>query len=430
LTSKNLAGGLAVLKVRDFTLYIGARFCSTIAAQMIIMAVGWQVYHLTGRVFDLGLIGLSQFLPFLCLVLFAGHAADQFDRRNIILVCLCIYGSCACVLLGFALGRVSSPLPIFAVLAVLGVARAFQLPASQSFVPTIVPADSLRNALAINSSANQVATIAGPSAGGVLYAVAESGFGRASGAELVYGAAAILLSAATAMVALVRKRRVPSPRSAVSWSSLLKGLHFIWHRKTVLGAISLDLFAVLFGGATALLPAFTRDVLHAGPEVFGYLRAAPGIGAGLTALWLAYRPISRHVGATMFVSVAAFGVATMVFGLTHTFWVAMSALLVLGVGDMISVFIRSLLVQLETPDEIRGRVSAVNSVFVGASNELGEFESGLTAAWFGLVPAIVVGGAATLVVAALWARVFFPVLWRMQSFEQLKDEKALGRSRS
>ncbi len=430
MTSKNIAGGLAVLQIRDFTLYIGARFCSAIAAQMIIMAVGWQVYHLTGRVFDLGLVGLSQFLPFLCLVLFAGHAADQFDRRLIILVCLCTYGLCACVLLGFALGKVASPLPIFAVLAVLGVARAFQLPASQSFVPTIVPVESLRNALAINSSANQVATIAGPSAGGVLYAVAESGLGRASGAELVYGAAAILLLAATAMLALVRKRRAPSPRSAVSWSSLLKGLHFIWHRKTVLGAISLDLFAVLFGGATALLPAFTRDVLHAGPEVFGYLRAAPGIGAGATALWLAYRPVSRHVGATMFVSVAAFGIATMVFGLTHTFWVAMGALLILGVGDMISVFIRSLLVQLETPDEIRGRVSAVNSVFIGASNELGEFESGLTAAWFGLVPAIVVGGAATLVVAALWARVFFPVLWRMQSFEQLKDEKTLGKSRS
>jgi MFS family permease len=430
LTSKNLAGGFAVLKIRDFTLYMGARFCSTIAAQMIIMAVGWQVYHLTGRVFDLGLIGLSQFLPFLCLVLFAGHAADQFDRRHIILACLCTYGICAGLLLGFALGQVASTPPIFAVLAVLGVARAFQLPASQSFVPTIVPAESLRNALAINSSANQVATIAGPSAGGVLYAVAESGYGRASGAEMVYAAAAILLLAATVMVALVRKRRVPSPRSAVSWSSLLKGLRFIWHRKTVLGAISLDLFAVLFGGATALLPAFTRDVLHAGPEVFGYLRAAPGIGAGLTALWLAYRPISRHVGATMFVSVAAFGVATMVFGITHTFWVAMGALLILGVGDMISVFIRSLLVQLETPDEIRGRVSAVNSVFIGASNELGEFESGLTAAWLGLVPAIVVGGAATLVVAALWARVFFPVLWRMQSFEQLKDEKTLGRSRS
>jgi MFS family permease len=200
----------------------------------------------------------------------------------------------------------------------------------------------------------------------------------------------------------------------------------VWHRKTVLGAISLDLFAVLFGGATALLPAYTRDVLHAGPEVFGYLRAAPGVGAGITALWLAFRPVSRHVGVTMLAGVAAFGAATVVFGLTQRFWVAMTALVILGIGDMISVFIRSLLVQLETPDEIRGRVSAVNAVFIGASNELGEFESGTTAAWFGLVPAIVVGGAATLVVTLLWARVFFPQLWRLQTFDQLKELKPDG----
>jgi MFS family permease len=202
---------------------------------------------------------------------------------------------------------------------------------------------------------------------------------------------------------------------------LLEGLRFIWRRKTVLGAISLDLFAVLFGGATALLPAYTRDVLHGGPEVFGYLRAAPGVGAGATALWLAFRPISRRVGVTMFTGVGAFGLATMALGLTHWFWLAMIALVVLGIGDMCSVFIRSLLVQLQTPDEIRGRVSAVNSVFIGASNELGEFESGLTASWWGLVPAIIAGGALTLVVSVLWARLLFPKLWRMQTFDQLKD---------
>ncbi len=389
---------------------------------MIIMAVGWQVYRLTGRVLDLGLIGLSQFLPFLCLVLFAGHAADQFDRRIILLLCLCTYGACSVLLLVFALLQLTSTLPIFAVLGILGIARAFQLPASQSFVPTIVPGASLRNALAVNSSANQVATILGPSAGGVLYALAETDIGRDSGAKLVYVAAGILLLSGIVMLALLRKRRTASYRSPASWSSLLLGLHFIWRRKMVLGAISLDLFAVLFGGATALLPAYTRDVLHAGPEVFGYLRAAPGVGAGLTALWLAYRPVSRQIGVTMFAGVAAFGVATVILGLTRIFWVAMIALVVLGIGDMISVFIRSLLVQLETPDEIRGRVSAVNSVFIGASNELGEFESGFTAAWFGLGPAIVIGGAATLVVTFLWAKVFFPVLWRLQTFDQAKDE--------
>jgi MFS family permease len=429
LSSDGVAGGFAVLKNRDFMLYLGSRFCSSIAAQMIIAAVGWQVYHLTGRVLDLGLIGLSQFLPFLSLVLFAGHAADRFDRRLIILLCLCAYGICASLLLAFTLAKLGSAVPIFAVLAILGVARAFQLPTSQSFIPTLVAGPALRNALAVNSSANQVATIAGPSAAGILYVLPESAFGRASGAEMVYGAATLLLLAAILMVVMLHKRRVPT-LAAMSRASLLLGLRFVWRRKMVLGAISLDLFAVLFGGATALLPAFTRDVLHAGPEVFGLLRAAPGIGAGATALWLAFRPVSRHVGHVMFAGVAAFGLATVVFGLTHTIWVAMTALVVLGVGDMISVFIRSLLVQLDTPDEIRGRVSAVNSVFIGASNELGEFESGFTAAWLGLVPAIVVGGAATLAVTVLWARVLFPSLWRMHTFEQLKEDTADGTSRS
>jgi MFS family permease len=414
-------GGFAILRNRDFSLYLCSRFFATIATQMIIMAVGWQVYHITGRVLDLGLIGLSQFLPFFCLVLFSGHVADQFDRRIIIMAGQISFTLCALLLLSLAWLKTTTTLPIFAVLAVFGVTRAFQVPASQSFLPTIVPTAALRNALPINSSANQVAAIAGPSIGGVLYALAEGRLGHNSGASVVYGAAAALLLLAIAMVGLIRKRRLPSSRSLLSWATLLEGLRFVWHRKTVLGAISLDLFAVLFGGATALLPAYTRDVLHAGPEVFGYLRAAPGIGAGLMALWLAFRPVSRHVGVTMFAGVAAFGAATVVLGLTQRFWVAMCALLVLGIGDMISVFVRSLLVQLETPDEIRGRVSAVNSVFIGASNELGEFESGTTAAWFGLVPAIVVGGAATLLVTVLWARVFFPRLWRMQTFEQLKE---------
>jgi MFS family permease len=412
-----VTGGFAVLKNRDFSLYLCSRFFASIATQMVIMAVGWQVYHLTGRVLDLGLIGLSQFLPFLCLVLFSGHAADQFDRRTIIMLGHCAYAVCTLLLLGFAWTNIRSTLPIFAVLAVLGITRAFQMPAAQSFVPNIVPIATLRNALAINSSANQVAAIVGPSIGGIVYALAEHRFGQNSGAGVVYGAAAILLLAAITLVALIQKRRLPSARSVLAWSTLLQGLHFVWHRKTVLGAISLDLFAVLFGGATALLPAYTRDVLHAGPDVFGYLRAAPGIGAGASAVWLAFRPVSRNVGVTMFAGVAAFGLATVVLGLTHLFWVAMIALVILGMGDMISVFVRSLLVQLQTPDEIRGRVSAVTAVFIGASNELGEFESGTTAAWFGLVPAIVIGGVATIIVTVLWARVFFPALWRMQTFE-------------
>lgn len=412
-----MTGGVAVLRNRDFRLYLGSRFCASIATQMVIMAVGWQVYHITGRVLDLGLIGLSQFLPFLCLVLFSGHVADQFDRRLIIMLGHCAYAVCTVLLLSFAWLNLRTTLPIFAVLAFLGITRAFQMPAAQSFVPTIVTTANLRNALALNSSANQVASILGPSVGGIVYAIAEGRLGQNTGAGVVYGAAAILVLAAITLVSLIRKRRLAASRAALSWSSLLPGLHFVWHRKTVLGAISLDLFAVLFGGATALLPAYTREVLHAGPDVFGYLRAAPGIGAGAMALWLAFRPISRHVGVTMFTGVAAFGMATVVLGLTHQFCVALIALVILGMGDMISVFVRSLLVQLQTPDEIRGRVSAVTSVFIGTSNELGEFESGTTAAWFGLVPAIVIGGVATMVITVLWARVFFPALWRMQTFE-------------
>jgi MFS family permease len=412
-----VTGGFAVLRNRDFSLYLCSRFFASIATQMVIMAVGWQVYHITGRVLDLGLIGLSQFLPFLCLVLFSGHVADQFDRRIIIMLGHCAYSLCTLLLFGFAWMKVETTLPIFGVLSILGITRAFQMPAAQSFVPTIVPIATLRNALAINSSTNQIAAILGPSLGGIVYVLAERGFGQNSGAGVVYGAAAILLLAAITLVALIHKRRLPSARSVLAWSTLLQGLRFVWQRKTVLGAISLDLFAVLFGGATALLPAYTRDVLHAGPDVFGYLRAAPAIGAGVTAVWLAFRPVSRNVGITMFAGVAAFGMATVVLGLTHLFWVAMIALVILGIGDMISVFVRSLLVQLQTPDEIRGRVSAVTAVFIGASNELGEFESGITAAWFGLVPAIVIGGVATIIVTVAWARFLFPALWRMRTFE-------------
>jgi MFS family permease len=416
--------GLAVLKHRDFTLYLTARLSSSVAAQMIIIAVGWQVYAITGRVLDLGLIGLSQFLPFLCLSLFAGHAADQYDRRWIIRLCLLTYLSCALLLLVLALHHLEIVWPIYGVLAVLGVARAFQTPAAQAFVPNLVPQSSLGNAIAISSSTFQVSTIAGPSIGGVVYALGQSANGFHSGAAFVYGTAAALMVISVAAMMLIKTRRILAERTAATWHSLLEGLRFVWRQKPVLGAISLDLFAVLFGGATALLPAFTKDVLHAGPEVFGALRAAPGVGAAATALWLTWRPVTRRIGVCMYGGVAVFGVATLVFGLTERVWVALVALACLGAGDMVSVYIRQLLVQLETPDAIRGRVSAVNSVFIGASNELGEFESGVTAAWFGLVPSIVVGGVVTLVVTVLWAGVLFPRLWRLQTFEQLKDRSA------
>jgi MFS family permease len=418
------ARGFAVFRERDFSLFLLARFLSQVAVQMMVIAVGWQVYHLSGRLIDLGLIGLSQFLPFLCLGLIAGHAADVYERRVIMMLCLTAFLVCALLLFGFARLSIASVWPIFGVLAILGVARAFLSPAAQSFVPNIVPLPVLGNAIAINSSANQVAIIAGPSIGGLIYALGQSSRAPNDGAQWVFGTAAVLAAAGVGLLALLKRRKSDRGATEASWDRLLEGLRFIWRRKTVLGAISLDLFAVLFGGATALLPAFTKDVLHAGPEVFGCLRAAPGVGAVLMALWLTVRPVRRRVGLFMFGGVAIFGVSTIVFGLTHSFWVALTALVLLGVGDMASVYTRGLLVQLETPDAIRGRVSAVNSVFIGASNELGEFESGFTAAWLGLVPAIVLGGGVTLLVALLWAGVFFPVLRRLHSFEQLKEHRA------
>jgi MFS family permease len=424
LTGSAATRGFAVFRERDFTLFLVARFFGQVAVQMLVIAVGWQVYHLTGRVLDLGLIGLSQFLPFLCLALFAGHAADVHERRVIIMLCLSAFLVCALLLFSFARLAVASVWPIFGVLALLGVARAFLSPAAQSFVPNIVPQAVLGNAIAINSSANQVATIAGPSVGGLIYALGQSSHASNSGAQWVFGTAAALLAAGVGLLSLLKSRKTNRGAPAATWDQLLQGLRFIWRRKTVLGAISLDLFAVLFGGATALLPAFTKDVLHAGPEVFGCLRAAPGVGAVLMALWLTVQPVRRRVGLFMFGGVALFGVGTIVFGLTDHLWVALAALVLMGVGDMASVYTRGLLVQLETPDTIRGRVSAVNSVFIGASNELGEFESGFTAAWFGLVPAIVLGGGVTLLVALLWAGVFFPVLRRLHSFEELKEHRA------
>ncbi len=409
------------LRYRDFRLFIAGKLCATLADQMIIVAVGWQVYQMTGRLLDLGLIGLSQFLPFVALALFAGHAADQFDRRKIIIFCGMAQGlGAAALIVALSMG-VDSVVPIFAALGFLGVSRAFQTPANQALLPNLVPSAAFDSAVAVNSSSWQIGAVAGPSLGGLVYALAEHGVGHGRGAVVVYSAAVILLIASTALVALIRTRFTKPERTSFAAAGLLEGIRFVFHRKPVLGAISLDLFAVLFGGATALLPAFTRDVLHAGPSVFGLLRAAPAVGAAITALVLVFLPIRRHVGPWMFGGVAVFGMATLIYALSRNAWLAGAALVVLGAGDMLSVFIRHILVQLETPDAIRGRVSAVNSVFIGASNELGEFESGLTAAWLGLVPALVVGGILTLAVTVLWAKVWFPMLWKMDSFDQYRS---------
>ncbi len=411
-------GGFAALAHRDFTLFLTAKFFTAVAGQMLVVAVGWQVYQMTGRLIDLGLIGLSQFLPFVAMALFAGHAADRYDRKLVIVLCNVAHLLCALALLGMTMFKVTSVLPIFSALAFLGVARAFHAPAAQAIMPNLVPSAAFSNAVALNSSTWQIATVAGPSLGGLLYSLAEGTIGHDTGAALVYAVASVMLLTAVLLMSFTRSHKAASDSTEMSWSDMLEGFRFVWRRKPVLGAISLDLFAVLFGGATALLPAFTHDVLHAGPDVFGLLRAAPGVGAGITAVVLAFRPITRRVGVWMFGGVIVFGITTIVYALSRDVWLALAALVLLGAGDMVSVFIRHILVQMETPDQIRGRVSAVNSVFIGASNELGEFESGLTAAWIGLVPALVAGGVLTLVVAFLWARVWFPMLWRMNSFDE------------
>jgi len=413
-------GGFEALRHRDFTLFLLAKFFTSVSSQMLVVAVGWQVYAMTGRLLDLGLIGLSQFLPFVVLALFAGHVADRYDRKRVLVLCNLALLVCVIALLWMTLARISHVWPIFLALGGLGVARAFHAPTAQAIMPNLVPLRAFGNAVALNSSTWQIAAVAGPSLGGVLYSVAAGAFhdgGLESGAALVYAISALLLLGAVVMMSLTRSHKPAHAGQELTLSQMLEGFRFVWRRRPVLGAISLDLFAVLFGGATALLPAFTRDVLHAGPDVFGLLRAAPGVGAGITAVVLAFRPVSRRIGKHMFGGVIVFGIATLVYALSREVWLALVALTMLGAGDMVSVYVRHILVQLETPDRIRGRVSAVNSVFIGASNELGEFESGLTAAWFGLIPSLLLGGVLSLVVVFLWARLWFPMLWRMDTFD-------------
>jgi len=405
---------LSVLRHPDVLRFVSARFLATLAAQIQLVAVGWQMYAVTGDPLDLGLIGLSQFIPFVTLILPAGHAADHYDRSRIVTLCYVTEALCAVVLLTMTLSGLQARWPILFAMLLLGGARAFSMPGAQSLLPNLVPPESFTRAVALNSSAFQVATVAGPALGGLLYL---------AGPATVYGSVLALAVIAAVLMSGVRGGRghLNAQREPASWQTLLSGLKFVRSRPVVLGAISLDLFAVLLGGATALLPLFASDILHVGPGGLGLLRTAPGIGAALCAFVIAMMPITRHVGPWMFGGVAVFGAATIVFGLSTNFYLSMLALTVLGAADMVSVYVRHLLVQLETPDFIRGRVSAVSSVFIGASNELGDFESGLTAKWWGAVRAVVIGGIATLVVTGVWTRLF-PVLWRMQEFPGKRND--------
>jgi MFS family permease len=398
---------LSVLRYRGYAAYAAARFCTTLCWQMLSVAVGWQVYALTRNPLDLGYLGLVQFLPFVLLVLPGGYVADHADRRLVLTTAYLGAALCAGALLWFSLAGSQSAWPIFAVMTVFGAGRAFWMPAGQSMTPNLVPVEAFPGAVALNSMIFEAGVIAGPAIGGVLYLV---------GPSVVYCSVAVMLVVSAALIASIKPVRALAAGSSQT-ADLLDGLRYVLHHRALLGAITLDLFGVLFGGATALLPAYARDVLHVGPAGLGLLRTATGVGATVTAVALVIAPIERRVGRWMFAGVALFGASTIVFGLSRAFTLSLVALVLLGMGDMVSVYIRGVLVQLETPDAIRGRVSAVGSMFVGASNELGEFESGITAGWFGLVPAVVLGGVLTLAVVGSYLTLF-PQLWGMDRFRR------------
>ena len=399
----------------DYLRLMGARISGTAANQMLMVALAWQMYDLTGSAWDLGLVGLVQFVPALVLTLPAGHLADRHDRRWLLACSLLLQAAVAAVLLVGSGGGWVQREWILGLSVLLGAARALQMPTLQALTPSLVPASLLPRAVAASSSAMQAAIIAGPALGGALYAwgpraLAPGGVtGSAAGAVAVYGVSLVLMTVAVLAVLAIRQRARPARHTAADLASLTAGLRFIWQRPVVLGAISLDLFAVLLGGATALLPIFARDILHTGPEGLGLLRAAPALGALAVGLWLSQAPIHRAAGRWLLGAVAVYGLATIGFALATAFWWAFGLLAVAGGADMISVVIRQSLVQLETPDDMRGRVGAVNSVFIGASNQLGEFESGATAAWLGPVGSVLLGGVGTLLVVGLWWR-WFPAL--------------------
>lgn len=380
-----------------FRLFWTSRFLANFAAQIVSVSIGWQIYDLTHNPFDLGLVGLVQFAPALVLVLYAGHAADRFNRRAIMAACQLVEsGIAAAIVLLTATGLISATW-IFALLFVFGVARAFMNPAASSLVPNLVPAEDFAGAIALSTTSWQIANIVGPAVGGVLY-----GFGP----TVAYGVAFAMFAGASITIMMVPRPPQKAMSEPRSWSTLLAGFSYIRREKVVLGAISLDLFAVLLGGATALLPIYVRDIIQVGPWGLGLLRSAMGIGGILMAAWLTMRPINDRAGVLMFTAVAFFGGFVVLFGLSTTLWLSVLALALAGAADMISVYVRETLLQLWTPDEVRGRVNAVNNVFIGASNELGEFRAGTMAALIGAVPAVVVGGIGTLVVAGLWAWAF------------------------
>jgi MFS family permease len=412
MTAVSQSGGgfRSAFRHRAFALFWTARVCSMLAIQMQVVAVGWQIYDMTSDPLDLGLVGLFQFLPSLALALFAGHVVDSHDRKRILFGALTTECVAVAGLFAATLAGALSPPAIFATVALIGVAKAFEGPANQALLSAMVPLEDLPNAVAWQSSGVQVAQISGPALGGLLYI---------AGPAVVYGVSAAMLLVAVLLILATRPRPVTMVRRSMSWSTLLAGAAFIRSRPEILGAISLDLFAVLLGGATALLPIYARDILHVGPWGLGLLRSAPALGALVMAVAITRWGVRRHAGRWMLIAVAGFGAATILFGLSADPVLSFIALLAVGATDQVSMFVRQTLIQLSTPDDMRGRVGAVASLFIGASNQLGEFESGAAAAAFGAVTAVVAGGVGAVGLAAVWAW-RFPALRRI---DRLSDTK-------
>jgi MFS family permease len=407
-----VASPQTLYRPRDFSFYISSRFLSTVAMQVQSVAIGWQIYDIERTPLALGLVGLCEFVPMFLLTLPAGEIADRFDQRRVLAIAQVVQAACAGLFLLFSLTSPHKAVPFYGVLVLFGAARGFSGPSGQSLLAFLVPPEKLGRSIALGSSAFTAAVIAGPALGGFLFAL---------GPIPTYSVClAGFLVAGVLYGGLGGRRVVHSATEASRWERVREGIRFVRERPVVLGAMSLDLFAVLLGGAVALLPVYARDILHVGPVGLGILRSAPAVGAAMTAFSLSRWPVARNSGVKMFSAVALFGIATVVFGISTNFYLSLAALFVTGATDMISVFVRSTLVQFATPDPMRGRVSAVNMLFIGASNELGEFESGITAAWFGTVPAVILGGIGTLGVVAIWMWLFPP----LRTVDRLTDAAA------
>jgi MFS family permease len=402
----------SVLRHRPFLLFWLGRIVSVLAYQMTMVALAWQLYELTNSALALGLVGLAQFVPLVLFTLPVGHISDRYDRRKIVRTCQWVSASAATFLVVGTLAGWLSAYAIYAVVVVLGSMRAFELPTMGATVPNLVPAEDVPRAMAWFASANQTATIIGPALGGFLYIF---------GAELVYGLSAALWLISSVFMMIIVVQRIVHPKQPLSLKSLLAGFSFVLRDRVILGTATLDMFAVLVGGVTALLPIFARDVLQTGPWGLGLLRSAPAIGALAMSLTLTRYPLKPPIGPILFGVIMLFGIATIGFALSTNLILSMIALVVMGASDVVSVVIRFSLVQLRTPDEMRGRVSAANALFIGTSNQLGDFESGVVAALVGAVPAVIIGGAGTIAIAVVWMLFLFPELYRIYTLES--DER-------